>query len=151
MIYDYPIIVLGPIIPYHPLVIYRGVMSLRHNLAPNVVDPPKTISFFQTMKGFFPYQKCSICQINTFRGQKCEIFQSSEINKIYNIESFITCSTVLSNAHVLNNTSDTQKGNYMCGCLNMLGTSSGVLKNIIYSGIIMNVMIGNSMEPYFWP
>lgn len=85
--------VLGPTLPDHPVVIYRGVPSLRHSIVPNVVDPPSTISFFQTMKGFYPCRSCDICQINSFREQRCETFKSTQTNKSYNIESFITWST----------------------------------------------------------
>lgn len=85
--------VLGPVLPDQPVVIFRGAPSLRHRIAPNVVNPPKTISFFQSMKGFYPCRKCEICHINSFRGRRCESFQSTQTNKLYNIESFITCST----------------------------------------------------------
>lgn len=83
--------VLGAAIPDKPVMIYRGAPSLRHSVAVNIIDPPKTISFFHTMKGFFPFRKCNICQINSFMGRKCETFQSTVTNKIYDIESFITC------------------------------------------------------------
>lgn len=32
--------IIGPIIPDHPVVIYRGAPSLRHNSAPNIENPP---------------------------------------------------------------------------------------------------------------
>lgn len=38
--------VLGPIIPEQPQVVYRGVPPLRLQVAPNIVDPPKKVSFF---------------------------------------------------------------------------------------------------------
>lgn len=38
--------VLGPILLDHPVVIFRGAPSLHHRIAPNVVNPPKIISFF---------------------------------------------------------------------------------------------------------
>lgn len=85
--------VLRTVIPDKPVLIYRGAPSLRHSVASNVVDPPRTVSFFQNMKGFFPCRRCKICQINSFRGRKCETFSSTVTNKVYNIESFITCST----------------------------------------------------------
>lgn len=85
--------VLGPVIPEQPVLIYRGAPSLRHNIAPNVIDPLRRCPLFQSMKGFFPCRRCSICQINAFRGRKCEAFQSIVTNKAYDIESFITCST----------------------------------------------------------
>lgn len=67
--------ILGPVIPDQPVVMFRGAPSLRHKIAPNVIDPPNTISFFHTMKGFFPGQKCKICQVNHFQGRKYESFQ----------------------------------------------------------------------------
>lgn len=85
--------VLGPVIPEKTVIIFRGAPSLRHNIAPDVIDPLKMLSFFQSMKGFFPCRRCSICQINAFKGRKCETFQSTVTNNIDDIESFITCTT----------------------------------------------------------
>lgn len=62
-------------------------------IAPNIVDPPKPISFFPLLNGFHPCRRCEICQLNAFRGRRCDNFQSTQTNKVYNIESFITCTT----------------------------------------------------------
>ena len=85
--------ILGPAIPDKPVVLFRGAPSLRHKLAPNVINPPNVISFFQTMKGFFPCRKCNICKVNQFQGRRIESFQSTQTLKSYPIDSFITCSS----------------------------------------------------------
>lgn len=80
-------------VQYSLVVVYKGAPSLRHSIAPNIVVLPKNISFFQSMKGFYFRSKCSICQINSFRERRCKSFQSTQTHRMYNIESFITCST----------------------------------------------------------
>lgn len=41
--------VLGSNLPDRPWVVYRGVPPLKMQVAPNVVNPPKQLSFFQNM------------------------------------------------------------------------------------------------------
>lgn len=105
--------VLGAAIPDKPVMIYRGAPSLRHSVAVNVIDPPKTISFFHTMKGFFPFRKCNICQINSFMGRKCETFQSTVTNKTLSHSSHVmlSMSSVLSSVHVLDSILDERNVN----------------------------------------
>lgn len=40
--------VLGPLLPERAATIFRGAPSVRGQIAPNVIDPPSTISFFIT-------------------------------------------------------------------------------------------------------
>lgn len=44
----------GPHLPENPQVVYRGISSLRLQIALNIIEPSKKSSFFQNMGGFFP-------------------------------------------------------------------------------------------------
>lgn len=46
--------VLGPVLPDHPQVIFRVVPPLKLQVAPNILDAPNRVSFFQKSKGYFP-------------------------------------------------------------------------------------------------
>lgn len=79
--------VLGSNLPDMPRIVHRGVPPLKLQIAPNVVDPPKQLSFFQNMGSFFPCRKCPICKLNT------ESFQSTSTKETSTIKPFIICST----------------------------------------------------------
>ena len=85
--------IIGSLIPDNPIVIFKGAPALRLKIAPNAIDPPRTMSFFQSLKGFFPCRRCNICKVNSFRERKCTNFQSTATGTIYDIDSFMTCST----------------------------------------------------------
>ena len=84
---------LGPVLPEAPKVIFRGVPPLRLQVAPNIVDPPKTISFFQERGGFYPCRGCATCKVNACRSRRVETFFSNATQRNVKIKPFITCST----------------------------------------------------------
>lgn len=90
--------VLGSVLPNTPPVVFRGVALLRLQIAPNVVDLPKTIYFFHTKGGFFPCRRCSVCRINALKDRRVEYFQSNSNQKKFKIKPFISCTT----RHVVN-------------------------------------------------
>lgn len=85
--------VLGPSLPERPQVIYRGVPPLRLQVAPNVLDAPNRVPFFQNSKGFFPCHKCKVCRINGDKNRKICQFKSNSATKVYDIDTFITCTS----------------------------------------------------------
>lgn len=58
-------LILGPILPDKPQVVFRGVPSLKHSLAPSACDPPSTrLMFFQNLIG---YHKCKkMCRMQDY-------------------------------------------------------------------------------------
>lgn len=85
---------LGKTLPDLPQVVFRGVSSLRDMVAPNVCDPQNTkLMFFQNMTGFYKCKKCSVCSVNGISGKKTTQFSSHSIAQVFQIRTFITCST----------------------------------------------------------
>lgn len=84
---------LGPSLPERPQVIYRGVPPLRLQVAPNVLDAPNRVPFFQNSKGFFPCRKCKVCRINGDKNRKICQFKSNSTTKVNDIDTFITCTS----------------------------------------------------------
>lgn len=62
--------ILGPVLPEHPQVIFRGVPPLEMQRAPNVLDAPNRVSFFQNSKFFFSCHRCTVCHINKNKRHK---------------------------------------------------------------------------------
>lgn len=83
--------VLGSLLPETLAVVFRGVLPHRVQVSPNVIDPPKRISFFHNMF-FFPCRKCSICQIIAER-RKIDSYVSNHTGEHFSIKPFITCTT----------------------------------------------------------
>lgn len=99
---------------------------------PILLSPLQRFLFFNLWR-VFTHRKFSICQINSFRGLRFESFQSTQTNRNYDIESFITCSTeyvvTWFSALVLNNILNA----YQCNIVN--------LGNIICQGTMRSTMI----------
>lgn len=85
--------ILGPLIPEGANVIFRGVPSLKGQIAPNIINPPTRPLFFHDWTGFFPCRKCTVCQHNNIRTRKVSEFASTVTGRRYTIKPFCTCST----------------------------------------------------------
>lgn len=85
--------ILGPLLPNNPRVLFRGAMSLRHTLAPNVPDPPQRPTFFGDLKGFSPCRRCRVCRVNALRQRRLTEFTSVGTGVTYPINSLITCTS----------------------------------------------------------
>lgn len=86
--------VLGPAITDFPKVIFRGVPPLKLQVAPNVLEALNRVSFFQRLKGFFPCRRCSVCHLNKNQGKRISQFQSTATSRYYEIDTFITCTSL---------------------------------------------------------
>lgn len=84
---------LGPVLPEWAAVIFRGARSIQGQVAPNVIDLPKKISFFHDCKGFYPCRKCNVCHHNTGGRQKMLTFTSIVTSRVYHMKQFPTCSS----------------------------------------------------------
>lgn len=84
---------LGPVLPERAPVIFRGARSIQGQIAPNVIDPPKKISFFQDCKGFYPCRKCNVCHHNSAGRQKLLTFTSTVTSRVYHMKEFATCAS----------------------------------------------------------
>lgn len=85
--------ILGPVLPEQAATIFRGAPSIKGQIAPNVIDPPKKISFFHNMQGFYPCRRCTVCKWNVCQARKMDTFNSTTTGKIYNMKQFATCKT----------------------------------------------------------
>lgn len=61
---------LGPVLLERAGVIFRGAWSIQGEIAPNIIDSPKRVSFFQQCKGYYPYHRCNVCLHNIGRRRK---------------------------------------------------------------------------------
>lgn len=84
---------LGPELPENAGVIFRGARSIQGQIAPNIIDPPKKISFFQQCQGFYQCRRCNVCVHNTLIGRKIDTFSSTITSRIYRMKEFATCAT----------------------------------------------------------
>lgn len=81
---------IGPILPDHAGVIYRGAPSMRGRVAPYVIDLPNKTKFFHNLKGYYPCCRCNVCHHNTCGRRKSEVLKSTTTNHTYQIKHFTT-------------------------------------------------------------
>lgn len=92
--------VLGPSLPDRAGIIYRGARSIQGEIAPNTLDPPHVVSFFQECKGYFLCRKCNVCLHNICGRCKSSTFVSTVTMQSYTMKHFTglhqtQCSTPL--------------------------------------------------------
>lgn len=85
---------LGTTLPERQNVVFHDVLSLRLQVAPNILDAPNRVSFFQKRKGYFPCRKCSVCSLKTIKNRRVEQFKLRATVNLYNIDTFITCTSL---------------------------------------------------------
>lgn len=80
---------LSLVLPERVGVIFRGARSIQGEIAPNTIDPPKTVSFFQQCKGYYPCRKCNVCLHNRCGRRKTYTFQSTITLRSYKMKHFL--------------------------------------------------------------
>lgn len=86
--------IINTFLPANPQVIFKGILSLRDRIAPNIVDPPtKRLSFFQNLSGYHQCRRCQVCTLNKSKTRRTESFISTSTSREHKIEPFVTCSS----------------------------------------------------------
>lgn len=84
---------LKKLLPRRPNFIYRREPTLRNKFVHDALDPPRTISLFPNIKGFYRCQKCLPCRKSKKQPRKKESFRSTTTGREYKIKELITCTS----------------------------------------------------------
>lgn len=71
--------ILVPLLLVRPQAVYRGVPSLRDQIASNILDPPKRASYWHNLTGYYPCRRCLVCTINGYRDRRTDSFVSMRL------------------------------------------------------------------------
>lgn len=83
----------GPVLPDCPQVLFRGVPPFKLQVAPNILDAPNRVSFFQKSKVYFPCRNCNVCLCNKNKDRKICQFTSNTTGRVYDVKTFMTCTS----------------------------------------------------------